>query len=80
MSAPTLILKGKSRDIFSLPPDHTIAEAVRTLAEKLVSAPCSPITAKDGSLARHPFRNAMWFGPMAQDGAAALDHPVSRVI
>ncbi len=43
------ILKGKGRDIFSLSPDHTIAEAARTLAEKRIGAVI--ITKKDGSIA-----------------------------
>jgi CBS domain-containing protein len=42
-------LKGKGRDIFSLSPDHTIAEAAQTLAEKRIGAVI--ITKKDGSLA-----------------------------
>jgi CBS domain-containing protein len=71
----TLILKGKSRDIFSLPPDHTIAEAVRTLAEKRIGAVL--ITAKDGSLAGILSERDV-VRALAQDGAAALDHPVSR--
>ncbi|GLS18686.1 inosine-5-monophosphate dehydrogenase [Labrys miyagiensis] len=43
------ILRGKSREIFTLSPDHTIAEAARTLAEKRIGAVL--ITKKDGSIA-----------------------------
>ena len=43
------ILKGKGREIFSLPPDSTIAEAAGVLAEKRIGAVM--ITKKDGSIA-----------------------------
>jgi CBS domain-containing protein len=71
----TLILKGKSRDIFSLSPDGTIAEAARTLAEKRIGAVL--ITGKNGSLAGILSERDV-VRALATSGAEALNHPISK--
>jgi CBS domain-containing protein len=70
----TLILNGKGRDIITLSPEHTIAEAARMLAERRIGAVI--ITSNDGVIAgilseRDVVRS------LATSGAGALEHPVS---
>jgi CBS domain-containing protein len=67
------ILKGKGRDIFALSPEHTIAEAAGTLADKRIGAVL--ITKKDGSLAGILSERDI-VRALAKHAAAGFDHKV----
>jgi CBS domain-containing protein len=68
------ILKSKGRDIVSLPPQRTIAEAAKMMAERRIGAVM--ITAPDGSLAGILSERDV-VRALAVKGAEALDHALS---
>jgi CBS domain-containing protein len=69
------ILRLKGRDIVTLPPHRTIAEAARLLDEKRIGAVV--ITGPDGAIAGILSERDI-VRAMARDGAEALSHLVSR--
>ena len=69
----SLILRGKGRDIVSLSPDHTIAEAVKMLADMRIGA--LVVTSKDGSLAGILSERDV-VRALAKGGAGGLSHTV----
>ena len=68
------ILKSKGRDIVSLPPQRTIAEAAKMMAERRIGAVM--ITAPDGSLAGILSERDV-VRALAVKGAEALEHELS---
>ncbi|RDJ27466.1 CBS domain-containing protein [Bosea caraganae] len=71
------ILGGKGRDVISVPPHRTLAEAIRTLGEKRIGAVV--VTGADGNLLGILSERDI-IRAMAEGGPAALEHPVSRVM
>jgi len=69
------ILKSKGRDIIALPPQRSIAEAAKVMAERRIGAVM--ITASDGSIAGILSERDV-VRALAADGAEALDHALSR--
>lgn len=71
------ILKGKGRDVVSIRPDQSLAEAARTLSERRIGS----VLVTDGSqpvlgiLSERDIVRAI-----AAEGAAALDRPVSQAM
>jgi CBS domain-containing protein len=75
MTTVAHILKSKGRDIFTLPPHRTIAEAANTMAERRIGAII--IAAADGSLAGILSERDI-VRALAMDGSEALGHVISR--
>src|SRR4051794_25920393 len=71
----THILKGKGQDIITLPPHRSMADAARLLAEKRIGAVV--ITGPDGAIAGILSERDV-VRALAQSGAAALDHAISK--
>ncbi|MDQ0395122.1 CBS domain-containing protein [Labrys monachus] len=71
----TLILNGKGRDIISLSPEHTIAEAARMLAERRIGAVL--VTGGDGAIAGILSERDV-VRALATSGAGGLEHPISH--
>jgi CBS domain-containing protein len=69
------ILKTKGRDIVTLPPHRSLAEAARLLEEKRIGAVV--VTGPDGSIAGILSERDI-VRALARDGAEALSHLVSR--
>jgi len=69
------ILKSKPRDITTLPPQRTIAEAAGVMAERRIGAVI--ITTPEGGIAGILSERDV-VRAMAQHGAPALDHPLSQ--
>jgi CBS domain-containing protein len=69
------ILKIKGRDIITLPPHRTMAEAIRTLADKRIGAVV--IAGADGAIVGILSERDV-VRAMAEDGPDGLSHPVSR--
>ena len=72
-----IILAGKGREIFTIEPNATLAEAVRLLAEKRIGA--APILGADRRIAGIISERDV-VRALAERGAAALDEPVSRTM
>jgi CBS domain-containing protein len=72
-----IILAGKGREIFTVEPNATLAEAVRVLAEKRIGA--APILGADRRIAGIISERDV-VRALAERGAAALDEPVSRTM
>ncbi len=72
-----IILAGKGREIFTIEPNATLAEAVRLLAEKRIGA--APIPGADRRIAGIISERDV-VRALAERGAAALDEPVSRTM
>lgn len=71
------ILGNKGRDVVSVQPHRTLAEAIRTLGEKRIGAVV--VTGADGNLLGILSERDI-IRAMAEGGAAALEQPVSRVM
>jgi CBS domain-containing protein len=69
------ILKDKGRDVVTMHPQQTLADAARTLFERRIGAVIIADESRPvaGILSERDIVRAL-----ARDGAAALDHPVSR--
>ena len=72
-----IILAGKGREIFTIEPNATLAEAVLLLAEKRIGA--APILGADRRIAGIISERDV-VRALAERGAAALDEPVSRTM
>ena len=72
-----IILAGKGREIFTIEPNATLAEAVRLLAERRIGA--APILGADRRIAGIISERDV-VRALAERGAAALDEPVSRTM
>lgn len=71
------ILGNKGRDVVSVQPHRTLAETIRTLGERRIGAVV--VTGADGNLLGILSERDV-IRAMAEGGAAALEHPVSRVM
>ncbi len=71
------ILAGKGREVVSVQPHRTLAEAIKTLGDKRIGAVV--VTGADGSLLGILSERDI-IRVLAQAGPAALDHAVSRVM
>lgn len=71
------ILGGKGRDVISVQPHRTLAEAIKTLGEKRIGAVV--VTGADGNLLGILSERDI-IRVLSEAGPAALDHPVSRVM
>jgi len=69
------ILKSKGREIISLPPQRTIGEAAKLMAERRIGAVM--IIAADGAIAGILSERDV-VRALAQSGAEGLDHALSR--
>lgn len=69
------IIKDKGDDVFTVTPDDTIAEAARHLRERRIGA--LVVRGADGSVAGILSERDIVWG-LAENGAAALELPVSR--
>ena len=69
------ILAAKGRDVLTIEPDRTLADAARALTERKIGAVVITDAGRSvlGILSDRDIVRAV-----ARDGAAALDHPVSR--
>jgi CBS domain-containing protein len=69
------ILAAKGRDVLTIEPDRTLAEAARALTERKIGAVVVTDAGRAvlGILSERDIVRAV-----AREGAAALDHPVSR--
>ncbi len=71
------LLGDKGHDVFSVQPHRTLAEAVRTLAERRIGAVV--VTGADGGLLGILSERDI-IRALAQSGPAALETPVSRAM
>ena len=71
------LLDGKGRDIVSVEPERTLAEVVRLLGEKRIG--CVVVAGGDGGLLGMLSERDV-IRVLAQEGAGALDTPVSRAM
>jgi CBS domain-containing protein len=69
------ILAEKGRDVQTIPPHRTLADAARTMAERRIGA--MVVTGADGSVLGIISERDI-VRAMAESGSASLDEPVSR--
>ena len=69
------ILAAKGRDVLTIEPDRTLADAARALTERKIGA---VVIADAGRAVLGILSERDIVRAVAREGAAALDHPVSR--